>query len=134
VAWNGKMPDLLHEGGLTVANAGIFKDAAKSERVADFSYQNDSLAQMIVYAWTDPAFRTWLLQPQNAKDALAQRGIYLNHPVVITEDQFHHGFPVPDPTAVVFVLPDQPRIGVPPLGQSLLETARLLMACTPNGI
>ena len=117
-----------------MAKAGIFKDAAKTERVADFSYQNESLAQMIVYAWTDQTFSNWLLQPPNAKAALAERGIYLANPIVITEDQFNNGFPVPDPTAVIFVLPNQPRIGVPPLGQSLLETARLMMACTPNGI
>jgi hypothetical protein len=61
------MPDLLHEGGLTMA---IFrsktieamelerklyqdKEPEKNEKVADFSYQNESLAQMIVHAWTD---------------------------------------------------------------------------------
>jgi hypothetical protein len=40
-----------------------------------------------------------------------------------------------DLTEVVFVLPDRERLGtsfVP--GESLLDTARLLMACTPNGI
>jgi hypothetical protein len=33
---------------------------------------------------------------------------------------------------IVFVLPDHD--GTCPPGQSLLDTARLLMACTPHGI
>jgi hypothetical protein len=31
-------------------------------------------------------------------------------------------------------LPNKPRIANPPAGGTLLETAKLLMACTPNGI
>jgi hypothetical protein len=105
------------------------------ERVADFSYQNESLAQLIVYAWSDQNFRNQLLtNPQTAKQALADRGIYLKAPFVITEDQYNNGFNLPDPEGVVFVLPDPPRTETPPQGQSLLETAKLLMACTPNGI
>jgi hypothetical protein len=110
------------------------------ERVADFSYQNESLAQMIVYAWTDQAFRNALLQVQadgtspNAKAELAQRGIYLANPIVITEDQYYNGYHMQDPNGVVFVLPNEPRTAAPPAGQTLLETAKLLMASTPNGI
>jgi hypothetical protein len=110
------------------------------ERVADFSYQNDSLAQMIVYAWTDPTFRNLLLQVQpdgtspNAKAELEQRGIYLTNPVVITEDAYNNGYQMQDRNGVVFVLPNPPRIEAPAVGHSLLETAKLLMACTPNGI
>jgi hypothetical protein len=44
---------------------GIFKNAPTAgdppERVADFSYQNDALAEMIVRAWTDPGFRNQLV-------------------------------------------------------------------------
>ena len=105
------------------------------ERIADFSYQNESLAQLIVYAWSDQNFRNQLLSnPQTAKQALADRGIYLKAPFVITEDQYNNGYDLPDPEGVVFVLPDPPRTATPPQGQSLLETAKLLMACTPNGI
>jgi hypothetical protein len=105
------------------------------ERVADFSYQNETLAQMIVYAWTDQTFRTQLLtNPQAAKMALADRGIYLKAPFVITEDQYNNGYDLPDPEGVVFVLPDPPRTDAPPQGQTLHETAKLLMAATPNGI
>jgi hypothetical protein len=105
------------------------------ERVADFSYQNESLAQMIVYAWTDQNFRNQLLNnPQFVKQALADRGIYLKAPYVITETQYYSGYNLPAPEGVAFVLPDEPRSDGPPQGQTLLETAKLLMACTPNGI
>jgi hypothetical protein len=118
-----------------MAKPGIFKDAALQDRVADFSYQNETLAQMIVYAWTDQTFRNQLLtSAQAAKSALADRGIYLKAPFVITEAQYNSGYQMPDPDGVVFVLPNQPRTATPPQGQSLLETAKLLMACTPNGI
>jgi hypothetical protein len=140
------MPGLLHEGGLTVAisKGGIFNDPAlQVDRVVDTSYQNDSLAQMIVDAWVDGGpggFQERLLKREadgtgpNAKAALAARGIYLANPVVITEAEYNNGYHMPDPNGVVFVLPNQPRAGMPPPGQSLLETAKLLMACTPNGI
>jgi hypothetical protein len=90
---------------------------------------------LIVYAWNDQNFRNQLLtNPQTAKQALADRGIYLKAPFVITEDQYNNGYSLPDPEGVVFVLPDPPRTVTPPRGQTLLETAKLLMACTPNGI
>jgi|GraSoiStandDraft_4_1057263.scaffolds.fasta_scaffold263331_2 hypothetical protein len=123
---------------------GIYKTVAATtaqggqpvrERVADFSYQNESLAQLIVFAWADQNFRNQLLSnPSTAKQALADRGIYLKAPFVITEDQYNNGYNLPDPEGVVFVLPDPPRTETPPQGQTLLETAKLLMACTPNGI
>jgi hypothetical protein len=137
------MLDLLAYGRLTMA-LGIYrtrtvkvrgKKKKKKERVADFSYQNESLAQMIVDAWTDSTFRNDLLSnPATAKAELAKRGIYLSDPVVITEDQYYSGYTMPDPEGVVFVLPDPPRTDTPSQGDTLLETAKLLMACTPNGI
>ena len=118
--------------------AGIFRDAAQTERVANFSYApNDSLAEMIVDAWVDLNFANQLLNtPGTAKSALSQRGIFLANPVVITEAQFNQGYTVGNPNVdVIFVLPNQPRVDLtPPPGQTLLDTARLLMACTPNGI
>lgn len=120
--------------------AGIFRDAAEQNRVADFSYQNDSVAQMITEAWTDQPFQQQILtrlqdgSSPNTKAALQARGIYLTNPVVITEAEYYAGYVMPDPNGVVFVLPNEPRIDAPPQHQSLLETARLLMACTPNGI
>lgn len=104
------------------------------EKVADFSYQNDDLARMIVDAWTNEDFKTKLLDRRNAKALLAERGIYLSSPHVITEDEYNRGHRCDDPNEVVFVLPNKPRIGTPPQGGDLLETAKLLMACVPNGI
>ncbi len=117
---------------------GIFRDVAKTDRIADFSYApNDGLAQMIVDAWVDQNFANQLLNSTGAaKSAFAQRGIFLSNPLVITEAQYNQGYTPGNPDVdVVFVLPNQPRVDVtPPPGQSLLETARLLMAATPNGI
>jgi hypothetical protein len=137
------MPDLLHEGGLTVAilrkNApqrlAHEPDPQGKDRVVDFSYTSDSLAQMIVDAWVDEDFRNLLLNKENAKSLLAARGYYLENPVVITEDQFNRHYRQENDNEIVFVLPDAGRVPrqVPP-GQSLLDTARLLMAITPNGI
>ena len=118
--------------------AGIFKDALLTEQVADFSYYpNDSLAQLIVDAWTDPHLATLLTTPGNAKTLFATRGFYWNGtvktPVVISEDQYDQGYVVNDPDhEIVFVLPKHD--GTCPPGQNLLDTARLLMAATPNGI
>jgi hypothetical protein len=120
--------------GFTVA---IFRDQAKNVQVADFSYApNDSLAQMIVDAWVDEEFKRVLLNPDNAKALFATRGFYWNgttkKPVVITEDDFNAGYAMQHDDEVVFVLPT--HNGTCPPGQTLLNTARLLMAATPHGI
>jgi hypothetical protein len=117
--------------------AGIFNDTLLKEKVADFSYYpNDSLAQMIVDAWTDPTFATLLTTPGNAKTLFATRGFYWNgttkKPVVITEDDFNAGYAMQHDDEIVFVLPT--HNGACPPGQTLLNTARLLMAATPHGI
>lgn len=104
------------------------------EKVADFSYTSDALAEMIVTAWTDPAYKAKLLDPRNAKALLEARGFYLQKPVVITEDEYKNHHKISDDTEVVFVLPDERRVQAGQPGQNLLETARLLMACVPNGI
>jgi hypothetical protein len=122
--------------GLTMP-AGIFRDAALTDHVADFSYApNDSLAQMIVDAWTDPNFEKLLLQPGNATALFATRGFYWRNttktPVVISEEQYNKGYHRTNANEVIFVLPR--HAGTCPPGQTLLDTARLLMAVTPNGI
>jgi hypothetical protein len=127
---------------------GIFrkKKAGESDdelRVVDFTYQNDSLAQMIVTAWIDQNFQNQLtggtltqaVRSDNAKQALAVRGIYLQKPIVITEQEYNDGYEMEDPNnnEVVFVLPNYARAQPVP-AQFLLETAKLLMAYTPHGI
>jgi hypothetical protein len=130
------MPDLLLKGGPTMPR-GIFRDKAKTDQVADFSMApSDSLAQMVVDAWVDQDFRKSLLDPANAKAAFAQRGFFWNGasrtPVVITEKDYADGYSHNHHGELVFVLPDHD--GTCPPGKSLLETAKLLMAATPNGI
>jgi hypothetical protein len=120
---------------LTVA--GVFRDQAQTDQVADFSYApNDSLAQLIVDAWVDPDFKKLLLNHANAKALFATRGFYWNgtskKPVVITEDDYNGGYTRRHEHELVFVLPNHD--GTCPPGQTLLDTARLLMASTPNGI
>jgi hypothetical protein len=122
---------------------GFFRKAPTSGdpdvRVADFSYQNDALADLIVRAWTDVAFQNGLLTgtpPQRinrAEAALKQRGIYLTNPIVLSEQEFNEGWDADNDDEVVFVLPNISR-ATTTAGTPLLETAKLLMACTPNGI
>lgn len=125
--------------GLTVA--GIFLDQAKTQHVAEFSYApNDSLAQMIVDAWVDENFRNLLLNSPDRKSAakalFGARGFFWNGtsktPVVISEEEYNQGWVLSEPDELCFVLPN--HNGMCPPGQNLLDTARLLMAATPNGI
>jgi hypothetical protein len=120
---------------------GVFKPAPNTgdppERVADFSYQNDALAEMIVKAWTDSTFYDGLIlgtpaqRSTFARAALRERGINLTYPIVLKEQEFDDGWDRDDPNEVVFVLPKRSRATQ---GTPLLETAKLLMGCTPNGI
>jgi hypothetical protein len=142
------MPARFSREGLTVPakKRGIYADANKDDKVADFSYQSDALAQLIAEMWLGqhgnllaaPNPDNYGQRSTNAKGVLAARGIYLEHPIVITETEYEDGFSLADaglsPTnGVVFVLPRNTRpttAGGPPL----LETAKMLMAITPNGI
>jgi len=129
-----------------------------------FSFQADpKLAQVIVDAWLNVSYTytppgTTTPVTVNLGDALLQRDrkgnptkvafetatakikqaltVDLKRAVVISEDEHDKDYKMRDPdTEVVFVLPNYQRLGtafVP--GRSLLDTARILMACTPNGI
>ena len=130
------------------AGRGIFKHKPGSSgtnkadvKVADVSYQNEELAAMIVRAWTDqPAgFQNSLLvgsslQRMAAAQAALQgfpiHPIGLASPIVITEDEYNDGWECDNDEQVVFVLPNAARQS----GTNLLETAKMLMACVPNGI
>ena len=143
---------------------GIYKDSKTPDgggnphhdnlvdKVADFSYTSDALGQLIAEMWLGshgnlllaPADTDYAARSANAKAILAARGIHLGMPIVITEKEYEDGFSLADAglidgtgknLGVVFVLPDKERatttILTPP---SLLETAKMLMAVTPNGI
>ena len=107
---------------------------------------NDGLAEMIVEAWANKDIRKQLLErnPKNSQipsDAAVQLatswvntlGFNLKRAVVISEAEHDNDYIMQKPEEVVFVLPDRKRLGMAPSG-SLLSTAKLLMACTPNGI
>jgi hypothetical protein len=123
---------------------GIYRKAAnfagKPQRVADLSYHaNDCLAQFIVNAWVDEDFREQLLDRNDKEEAVRIAtasvracGLYVNRAVVISEKEYNEGFDIAT-NEVAFVLPDVELVEPRP-SQSLLETARLLMACTPHGI
>src|SRR5262245_40921566 len=58
----------------------------------------------------------------------------LERPVIITEAEHDAGWYMDDDKEVVFVLPNKPRVAAGSNPAQLLATAKLLMACTPNGI
>ena len=97
---------------------------------------------MIVKAWTDATFRDGLVgdttpglpvatRINNAKAALQSLNppIDLTSPIVLTEAEYDNGWDMDDPNQVVFVLPNRGR-----QAGDLFESAKLLMACVPNGI
>jgi len=152
-AGGAMLPVAARAAGPTKKKRGIYADPAGTskanleDKVADFSYQNDVLAQLIADMWTGayanlitPATNPAQYQARSvaAKAVLAARGIYLQQPIVITEDEYEDGFSLADAglsvtEGVVLVLPRNARattFGGPPL----LETAKMLMAITPNGI
>ena len=153
VAGSAVLPVAAHAGGPS-KRRGIFADpigtpaVSLQDRLADFSYQNDVLAQLIVDIWagfhqdlisptgTGTPASAYLQRSAAAQTALADRGIYLVQPIVITEDEYDDGFSLANAglsvaNAVVFVVPRNTR---PTTGKPLLETAKMLMAATPNGI
>jgi hypothetical protein len=134
---SGKVKKGIYKHSPTAGGTGTDEE----QRVAEFSYQNDALADLIVKAWTEKPFRDDLTKQSNteaqrsqaAKDALDDRGVHMTKPIVITEDEYYQGYTMADDAGVVFVLPDAARADIAS-GSSLLEVAKLLMACTPNGI
>jgi hypothetical protein len=120
---------------------GIWKNKASINdpdvKVLDFSYTSDVLAQLVVDAWGSNQLKQKLLNHNNqtaVKQELASRGVFLNHPVVLTEDEYNTGWQQDHDDEVVLVLPDEARKAPASGGFTLVETAKLLMAVTPNGI
>jgi len=121
----------------TKPDRGIWKHSDSTVKVADFSYESDILAQLVVDAWNSPQLKQTLLNHNNQNAVqveLANRGIFLNHPVVLTEDEYENGWQQNHDDEVVLVLPNDGRKTAASGGHTLLETAKLLMAVTPNGI
>jgi hypothetical protein len=109
-----------------------------------FSYNPDVLAPIIVSLWANPMNvleRDKDGNPtQNAiNDAktlfnTATTNLNLVRPVVITEAEHDRDYFMQDDTEIVFVLPNKSRVAGGATGAQLLASAKLLMACTPNGI
>jgi hypothetical protein len=139
------MPQRPHPGGGRPADRGVWKKGTGGEpdvKTADFSYQNDNIADMIVRAWGDATFRDGLVGDTtiglpvaqrilNAKTALQSLNppINLTSPIVLQEVEYDKGWDMDDPNQIVFVLPNKGR-----QSGDLFESAKLLMACVPNGI
>jgi len=105
-----------------------------------FSYApTDALAQVIVDVWANAGH---ILDRQNgrptqqavneATQKIRAAGFDLERAVIISEAEHDDDYTMENDLEVVFVLPNQNRVKNNPT--NILDTAKLLMACTPNGI
>jgi hypothetical protein len=134
------------------APGGIKKKKGGGEMtVPEFAMPPDAvpgIAQVIVDAWNGVATLDKILQRETtgANKGMATQiavnqataainaaapNFNLKRAIIITEDEHDNGYTMETPDDVVFVLPNKSRLGA---GANLLNTAKLLMACTPNGI
>jgi len=102
-------------------------------------YPNDQLVSVIIRAWNDGAFKDRLLtyaelseenwggrrEPdyEKTREALAEMGVFIDKPVVLTCEQYDLGFQKKD-CDVIFVLPDRPSAVA---GRHSIATARAAM-------
>jgi hypothetical protein len=117
----------------------------------DFQLAPDAvpgIADVIVKIWTGAAGTDKIMERTAAgpnrvatQDARDQATALINAAapnynfrrcVIISEFEHDRGYTMEDENDVVFVLPNPDRINT--AGANLLNSAKLLMACTPNGI
>ena len=118
----------------------------------DFELAPDAIpgiAQVIVDIWTGAAGLDKIMDRVTSgankgmatQDAVDQATAAINgaaphynfvRAVIIKEEEHDAGYTMQTENDVVFVLPNKGRADL--TGASLLNTAKLLMACTPNGI
>jgi len=132
--------------------AGISRKKKNGDEltVPEFAMPSDAvpgIAQVIVDIWqqTKPnldkitertngvASTTAITQATNAINA-AYPTFKLAQVEIITEDEHDNGYRTDNENAVVLVLPNKERVKDTNDSGSLLNSAKLLMACTPNGI
>lgn len=101
----------------------------------------DGLAQLIIDAWANPGRllerdkKTKLPTKRAVQEATARikkAGYDLTRAVVITEKEHDNDYLMQSDDEIVFVLPNKRRMAAP--AANLLDTAKLLMGCTPNGV
>lgn len=101
----------------------------------------DGLAQLIIDAWDNPGHllerdpKTKLPTKRAVLEATARvkkAGYDLDRAVVITEAEHDNDYVMQSDSEIVFVLPNNNRVAAP--ATNLLDTAKLLMGCTPNGV
>jgi hypothetical protein len=134
------------------APGGIKKNKGALEMtVPEFAMPPDAvpgIAQVIVDAWQGVASLSNIMDRTNpgpqgvaTPTAVGQATAAINaavprynlkRAVIISEDEHDRGYTMEFPDDVVFVLPNKGRVDL--TGANLLNTAKLLMACTPNGI
>jgi hypothetical protein len=124
---------------------GVAPGTKRDVTQPSFSYPpTDALAEVIVKAWADPNLQRQLLQrdPNGAPTpaavtaattAINGAGFDLERAVIISEREHDGDYTMRADNEVVFVLPNKDRTKTVP-AYSLLTTAKLLMAATPNGI
>lgn len=108
------------------------------------SYPDKDLPKVIVAVWAHPGK---ILERQNGTSVPTQQavdeatdlinretGMALKRAVIITEEEHDSHYTMQDDDEVVFVLPNLSRVADSASKKQLLESAKLLMACTPNGI
>jgi hypothetical protein len=107
------------------------------------SYPDTDLPRVIVEVWNDPRHildrvSPGVPTPQAVDEATElvnrETGMALRRAVIITEEEHDNDYTAVNDDEVVFVLPNLSRIIGGASQFQLLESAKLLMACTPNGI
>ncbi len=117
-------------------------DSEGNKDAISVHYPNDNLVSAIIRAWLDPGFRQNLLSypdlttPEawsasstlppdykNARESLAEMGVYVENPIVLTPQQYQWGY-TKSGCDVVYVLPNEPSLSS---ARYSVDTARTAM-------
>jgi hypothetical protein len=146
-----------HPAGTNGTGPGVYEASLTSSptdhgpKIPTVSYHpNDGLVSVIIRAWQNNNFKKKLLsfdetddvsnlstppKYQRTKRRLELVGqVFIDQPVVITEDQYKAGYVKRDNAEVVFVLPNTPNDLVEGPETALGNSARALMAAVPFGM
>jgi hypothetical protein len=114
-------------------------------------YPNDNLVSTIIRAWLDANFKRSLLSYPDAttpeswaarsktpdyrktSECLAEMGVYVEKPVVLTPEQYGFGY-TKETCDVVYVCPHEPNEQHLPHARYSVDTARTAMKFCPLGM